>query len=175
MATKTDVIVIVACIHHERGCRRRLGRSGRFLLAGRPLGFTMPLSSSRMRGTSCTWRHAPVAAPVTYRSGRCMMRSLACLAAHSSQARRRPFPSTAGFPEAALRPLVEGLPADSVRTMVLAQGLRGADLEPVFTHAKWVAMQTVEWTEKSRPDLARLLADVMRKGAGTSAGKGGPA
>ncbi len=50
--------------------------------------------------------------------------------------------------------------------MVLAQGLRGADLEPVFTHAKWVAMQTVEWTEKSRPDLARLLADVMRKGAG---------
>ncbi len=75
------------------------------------------------------------------------------------------------LPEAALRPLVEGLPADSVRTLVVAQGLREADLEPVFTHSEWLETETVESTGKSPQDLTRVIANMMRQGARASTDK----
>jgi hypothetical protein len=86
-----------------------------------------------------------------------------------------PLPADHRLPQVALLGLADVLPAGSVRAVVVAQVRRAEEFAEMFPHADWIATQMVDWTEENPPDLAPVVAEVMRQGAQSSTRKGRPA
>jgi hypothetical protein len=85
-----------------------------------------------------------------------------------------PLPPDHRLPEVALLGLADVLPAGSVRAVVVAQVRKADEFAEMFPHADWIAAQVVEWTEENPPDLAPIVAELMRQGAQASPHKGRP-
>jgi hypothetical protein len=85
------------------------------------------------------------------------------------------LPADKRLTEVALLGLADVLPAGSVRAVVVTQIRKADEFAQMFPHADWIATQEVEWMEEDPPDLAPIVAQVMRQGAQASKRKGRPA